>query len=289
MSSAYDMLVIDLDGTLMGPGGSVSPANVQAVRSAREAGLEIVIATGRALVESWKPLQAIDHDGIVITAGGSMMCHASDGRTLHRHAMMPELVGEITAALLKGGHKVLLLKDPQVAGYDYLAVGEAELDPASRWWFESLPVRVRFAEHLQEDPHPQDTVRVGAVADHGELAPLAETLAEQIGDRGFLQHWGAVTETHATGSPTHLLEVFNPDVSKWTMVAAYCADRGLENGRVAAIGDGLNDVELVREAALGIAMGNADRRVIEVADRMTSDCAEDGVAEAIGNLLSGRW
>src|SRR6185369_8508762 len=47
-------------------------------------------------------------------------------------------------------------------------------------------------------------------------------LRELVGERAYLQHWSAVTQTHATGSPTHLLEVFNARVNKWTMVEAYC-------------------------------------------------------------------
>jgi hydroxymethylpyrimidine pyrophosphatase-like HAD family hydrolase len=289
MSCRYDLLVIDLDGTLLDPRGRVSDANVEAVRAARAAGLTVIIATGRALVESQRTLEVIGRDGIVIAAGGSMVCDAATGRTLYRSTMPHDLVVDVTAALLDEGHKVLLLKDPDRTGYDYLAVGPAELDPASAWWFEVLPVRVRFVHELVDDPDPEETVRVGAVAGEAELAPIATHLKQRLGDRAFLQHWSAVTATAATGSATHLLEVFNPDVDKWTAVRAFCEQEGVDPARVAAIGDGLNDVRLVSQAGLGIAMGNADPRVAAVADRTTADNTADGVAEAIGRLLDGSW
>jgi hydroxymethylpyrimidine pyrophosphatase-like HAD family hydrolase len=289
MSIRYDMLVIDLDGTLLTPGGIVTPASVRAVQRAREAGIEIVIATGRALVESLDPLAAIGHEGLVVAAGGSLLCDAATGRTVDRSAMPHDLVVDVVASLLRHGHKALLLKDADRAGYDYLAVGPGELDPASQWWFETLPVRVRFVHEIDDDPHPADTVRAGAVASEEELAPLAEWLAEEIGDRGFLQHWGAVTETEVIGATTHLLEVFNPHVSKWTMIQRICRDKGIDRRRVAAIGDGLNDVQIVCEAALGVAMGNADPRVRAVADRMTDDYESDGAAKAIDKIIAGRW
>jgi len=289
MPSRYDVIVIDLDGTLLGRDGTVSNADAQAVRDARDAGLEVVIATGRALVESRRPLNAIEHDGLVITAGGSMTCRADTGRTVDRSAMPVELVHEITAALVEEGHKVLLLKDPDAADYDYLAVGPGELDPASEWWFETLPVRVRFAHDVIDDPNPGDTVRVGSVASEGELAPIARSLIAKLDGRAFLQHWGAVTSTAATGSETHLLEAFNPQVNKWTAIARHCAQRGIPSERVAAIGDGLNDVEIVREVGLGVAMGNADERVRAVADRVTKDHDAEGVAAAIAMILTGRW
>jgi hypothetical protein len=267
----------------------VSEANVRAIDRAREDDMDVLIATGRGYVESKHYLEAIGHRGCLIAAGGSIVCDAETGRTLRRSVMDRGLVVDVTRALLHHGHKVLLLKDPDSTGYDYLAVGPAELDPASQWWFETMPVRVRFVHEVEDDPHPRETVRVGAVASEHEIAPIASALADEIGDRGFLQHWAAVTESELTGERTHLLEVFNPDVDKWTMIERYCAERGIRRERVAAIGDGLNDVRMVREAALGIAMGNADDRVRAVADRFTESNVDDGVAGAIDRLLEGAW
>lgn len=285
----YDLLALDLDGTLLAPDGTVTPATAAAVAAARDAGVEIVVATGRALVESHGPLDAIGHTGLVIAAGGSMLCDADTGRTVHRSVMPHDLVADVTGALLHHEHKVLLLKDPDTTGYDYLAIGPSELDPASAWWFETMPVRVRFVHELEEDPHPDETVRVGAVASAAELGAIAEQLTEEIGDRGFLQHWGAVTSSHELKTQTHLLEVFNPRVNKWTMMSRLCSERGIGPERVAAIGDGLNDVELIDGAGLGVAMGNADARVRAVADRTTDRNTEDGAAKAIEAIASGAW
>ncbi len=285
----YDVLVVDLDGTLLGPRGVISDENVRALGDARAAGIEIIVATGRALVESQHVLDRIGPTGPVVTAGGSLLSDGATGATLARRVMPHDLVVDVTEALLRHEHKVLLLKDAHAVGYDYLAVGPADLDPASEWWFETMPVRVRFAHDLASDPHPHETVRAGVVANEAVLAPLAMQIAGEIGDRGFLQHWGAVTATETTGAETHLLEIFNTDVNKWTMVSAHCRDRGIDPRRVVAIGDGLNDVELVRRAGLGIAMANADARVTAVADRVTGSYRENGVASAIARILGGEW
>lgn len=285
----YDLLVIDLDGTLLRADGTVSERNRRAVDAARRAGLDVVIATGRALIESRTTIEAVGHDGLLVAAGGSLLCDVVSGRTVDRHVMPPAVVQETTEALIGHGHKVLILKDSFATGYDYLAVGPGELDPASQWWFEQIPVDVRFVDALEHDPHPNDTVRTAVVAHEQELTSIAEDLRRQLGDRALLQHWSAVTETAATGAATHLLEVFNPKVNKWTMINAHCARCNIDPTRVAAIGDGLNDVELVREAGLGVAMANADPRTAAVADRTTADHDADGVALAIEHMLAGTW
>ena len=58
----YDLIALDLDGTLFGPDGKVSPENAAAVARAREAGIEVVICTGRAMVESTTAIRAIRAD-----------------------------------------------------------------------------------------------------------------------------------------------------------------------------------------------------------------------------------
>jgi HAD superfamily hydrolase (TIGR01484 family) len=287
----YDVLVIDLDGTLLRSDGSVSPRNMKAVHKARQAGLEVVVATGRALNESREVLEAIQHDGLVVAAGGALLCEAATGRTVDRRPMPHDVVTYAAQSLLDDGHKVLILKDAHATGYDYLAVGgpERELDPASQWWFEKLGVEVRHINHLHEDAHPADTIRTGAVACESRLAPLAQRLKRELGDRCCLQHWSAVTATHAIGSDTHLLEIFTPNVNKWTMIEGHCRRLGIDRCRVAAIGDGLNDVELVANAGLGVAMANSSPAVLAAARFTTLHHDDDGVAEAIDQILGGAW
>jgi hypothetical protein len=289
MGCGFDVLVLDLDGTLLGPDGRVSQRNAQAVAAARRAGLQVIIATGRALIESMRALRAIEHEGLVVAAGGSILCDAASGRTLRRMPMPREVVERVVRSLLRHGHKALVLKDAHATGYDYLAVGEAELNPVSRWWFDHLQVEVRFAARLEDDPHPGDSVRAGTVALGSELGAVAGELREDLGEEALLQHWSAVTERDATGSATHLLEVFHPRVSKWTMIAESCREAGIEPARIAAIGDEINDVEMIRSAGLGIAMANAVPAVKAVSDRVTAGYDSDGVAMAIEHILAGEW
>jgi hydroxymethylpyrimidine pyrophosphatase-like HAD family hydrolase len=249
----------------------------------------VVIATGRAVVECTAALESVKHEGLVVAAGGSLLSDTALRRTVYRHILPLDLVVELTKSLVSHGHKALILKDSHAVGYDYLAVGPGRLDPASEWWFNHLSVSVQYVESLDEDAHPQDTVRAGAVASGIHLEPLADRLRQSLGERCFLQHWSAVTETQAIGSTTHLLEVFGIGVNKWTMVERICRDRGIDRSRVAAIGDGLNDLESVREAGLGIAMGNASGSVRAVADQITDDYESDGVATAVHRILDGRW
>jgi len=286
MTRAADVLVLDLDGTLLNSSGRVSDENRAAVDRARDAGLEVIIATGRTWIESQAILEQIDFDGYMIGAGGSVCVDGGTGFTLERMPVCRTVVEDAADVLLQHGHRLLILKDRHETGYDYLTVGNAALDPASEWWFSMLPIQARHVPHLVHDEHPEHTLRAGAVASRDALEPLAERLRAPLDGRATLQHWGAVTEKAMTGSPTHLLEIFAVEVNKWTMVRRVCERFGFDGARVAAVGDGLNDRELIAGAAISYAMENADDVVRSTATHIVAHHDQHGVAEAIAHLLA---
>ncbi|WP_186673605.1 HAD hydrolase family protein [Sporosarcina sp. BP05] len=74
-------------------------------------------------------------------------------------------------------------------------------------------------------------------------------------------------------------------MSKESGVRRVCEYLNIEMESVMAIGDNLNDFKLIQSAGLGIAMGNADDKLKQVADRVTALNEEDGVAKAIKRYL----
>jgi len=277
--------VIDLDGTLLNRWGEVSEANQAAVTRAHDAGFEVIIASGRAWAESQTALNVLHGVDYMIAAGGALLCQARDGATVDARVMHHMVVADSVAAMLEADHRALLLKDRATTGYDYVTVGDAPLDPASEWWFEHLALEVRHLSNLDDDDHPDATVRAAVVAGETELRLLSDHLRSRLGERAILQHWPAVTSSHATGATTHLLEVFDADVNKWTMIERHCVSEDIDPATVVAIGDGLNDVEMITHAGLGVAMANADARVAAVADQMIGHHEDDGVAQFIHELI----
>jgi hydroxymethylpyrimidine pyrophosphatase-like HAD family hydrolase len=281
------MIVIDLDGTLLDPAGKVPPAHREAVQRARASGLEVVIATGRNWSESREALEAIGPEGVMIGAGGAMLCTAEDGGTLARRVLPGDVVESLTECILRHGHLVHLLQDHDQSDVDYIMVGTGEPDPATSWWLREHDVKVRHLAGLADlgGQVLEHTVRVGTVGTESSLRPSIELLQSDLGDRIHLQHWPAVVESKATGNAVHLLEVFQPGVDKWTMIQTILEDRSIEASQVVAIGDGLNDIAMVREAGQGIAMGQSDPRVRAVADHVVGCNASGGVAEAVDLVL----
>lgn len=276
----YRLLITDLDGTLLDRQGRVSARNLDAIRRLQDSGVEVIPATGRALRECGHVLDFIRHEGHAITAGGALVHDARDGSVVLRRGPCPDTVRHVARVLSEYEHLVQLLQDHTQAGVDYVIVGEQRFDPATEWWFETLPLTYRRVPSLAHHDEQGHTVRVGTVARGELLGPIVERLRGELGDLIAVQHWSALTAEAATGSSTHILEAFGRGVNKWTAIETLCAEYGIDPKETVAVGDGLNDLEMVREAGLGIAMANADPRIAAVADSRVGHHDSHGFADA---------
>ena len=283
-----DLLVIDLDGTLLDRAGQVSAENIAGLRRAEAESLPLVIATGRTRSESRHILDSIAYEGLLISASGSLLVEAEDGRTLDRRTLSPAIVEQAVVHVEAGDAVAMILKDRHDAGVDYVISGSADLHPVSEWWFEATGATFLRVDRIEDDPFPEHSVRVGAVGGTTEFIPMIDALQRSLGSHIQARHWEAVTSSEHVGEPVHLLEVFHPEADKWTMVEACCGHRGWDSSRAAAVGDGLNDVLLIEQCGLGVAVENARHEVLAVADAVTDAHHEHGVASLIDDILDGR-
>jgi hydroxymethylpyrimidine pyrophosphatase-like HAD family hydrolase len=308
-SPNYDLIAIDLDGTLLCPKGEVSKANIEAIDEARRAGITVTVCTGRGLLECRHITAKIDQQDPVVVAGGSILACPIRQQTIHRFAMDAALVRSLVGHMTAHGHAALVLKDPTAtapadhpaadaplrAGHDYVVVspnGWKGVDPVTRWWFDTLNVPVKLVASLDEDDHIDHTVRVGVCGTRAATEPVAKEILEGFGTRVNHHHFGAVVPEGITGDPDQhvvIFELFDKLASKWSAIEWLAAERSLRPERICAIGNDVNDVDMLARAGLGIAMGNAIPEARAAARLHTRGNDQDGVAHAIRQVLDGKW
>jgi hypothetical protein len=311
----YDLIAIDLDGTLLCNRGEVSKDNLRAIERAREAGVRVTVCTGRGMIECRHITDRIGQTDPVVVAGGAMLACPRSLRTLHRFEMDHTLVRELVDCMLAHGHAALVLKDPDQTGapdpaastpqpaptasrprgHDYLVVsprGEEGIDPVTRWWFKALNVPVRVVKALDEDDHPEHSLRVGVCGTRRATAQVASEIREKFAHRTTLHHFHAVVPgTNPASEEDHILilEAFDERVSKWTAIRWLAERDGLNPARIAAIGNDINDLAMLESAGLGIAVANAIDDAKRVSRRHTLSNEDHGVAHAIDRILAGEW
>ncbi len=283
----YQMLGIDLDGTLLGPDGQLSAANRAALRRAVAAGLVVVPCTGRGWRESAflaEQLGDVAEVGVFVT--GATVRRIDDGAVLHEAFFEPRLAASLVAMLDDLPDAVLLYRSCDLAGHEYLVTGEGELTDNTRWWFEQTGVSVATQPRIEAESI-EHTLRVGMVAAQPVVERALRRLDNGVGDRLVPHAFPALRSPD--GEEVWILEVFPPGVNKFTGLLWLARHLGLDPDRIAAIGDQVNDTPMLEGAACGIAMANAAPEARAAADHVTLSNAEDGVAHAIDRILEGRW
>lgn len=275
----YRMIAIDLDGTLLSPSGSVTPRAKAAVRKALDAGLLVCFATGRNWTESQTILDALEHYSTAVFVGGAMVIDTRQRVTLHRTMMDPKLAADVSAELESRGHAALALQDTGEAGVDYLITADAELNEATRRWMDVTESVVHRVPKLGDYEHPH-TIRVGIVAEPDEIRAVRDELDRKFGKKILCQN----LMVPAYG--VEVLEIFDPAVNKWEGVLHVARQHGITPDQIIAIGDDINDVPMVANAGLGVAMGNAKPEVIAVAKRVIGTNVEEGLAQFLEELVS---
>jgi Cof subfamily protein (haloacid dehalogenase superfamily) len=273
------MIAIDLDGTLLSAGGHVTPRAKTAVHGALEAGLLVCFATGRNWTESQMVLDAVEHYASAVFAGGAMVIDTHHRVTLHRTMMEPKLAAEVCEFLESTGHAVLALQDSGTAGVDYIVSADLPLNEPTALWMEMTNAVVHRVPQLGKYPH-EHTIRVGIVATPAQLGSVRDQMIAHFGERIVSQNLSV------PASGVDVLEVFDPAVNKWEGIMHVARRHQIEPEQIIAIGDDINDIPMIRNAGLGVAMGNARPEVKAVAKRVIGSNREDGLAVFLEELIA---
>jgi len=275
------MIAIDLDGTLLSPQGQVTTRTKAAVHRALDAGLLVCFATGRNFTESRRVIDEVAHHGVAVFVGGAMVIDTGERVTLHRTMMDPQLASEVCGEIEASGHAALALQDTATAGFDYFVSAELEVNPETAEWMDVTAAKWKRVPLLSrfKDEH---TVRVGMVSGAAEAEAVKARLEARFAERIYL---------HSVLVPTkdvEVLEVFDPSVNKWEGILHIARRHGIDPEHIIAIGDDVNDVHMIRNAGLGVAMGNAKPEVQRLAKRVIGRNVDEGLAVFLEELVESQ-
>ncbi len=272
------MIAIDLDGTLLSPQGKVTERTKAAVHRALGAGLLVCFATGRNFTESRAILESVAHYDSAVFVGGAMVIDTKQRVTLHRMLMEPQLAADVCAELERAGHAALALQDTAAAGVDYLVTDGVEINESTAQWMKVTSATWQRVKDLGSYRH-EHTVRAGIVAPPDQIADMKRALEARFGGRILYQ------SLFVPAYEVEVLEVFDPSVNKWEGILHVARRHRIEPGQVIAIGDDVNDLHMIKNAGLGVAMGNAKPEVQAIAKLVIGSNQDEGLAEFLEKLV----
>ncbi len=268
---SFKLLVLDIDGTLMGRDGRISHENKRVLEEARSLGLRISLSTARAVGACWGIIEELELQGYHIFFDGALVENLNEGKEVYiKPLKMGQVKEAIEFARLNDIHLELHSPSSFYIEHDHWSV---EL---RRQLFRHEPMIIDLERVL---PYEKIVKMVLMVSSAEEIAK-AKAFEERFDSR-FRFSW-AMTPSHPE---VCFVNVLDPEVSKGKALEFLASYLGVPLGEVCVVGDAVNDISLFERAGLSIAMGNAPDEVKAKADYVTLDVDEDGLAEALKKLV----
>jgi 5-amino-6-(5-phospho-D-ribitylamino)uracil phosphatase len=275
------LLAVDIDGTLLNSRGRLPDAHRDALVDASARGVEVALVTGRSFHFTHPIAELLPIPLTLIVNNGALVKDRS-GASVMRHLLDRDVARRVLAETHVHRESVAIMFDRPI-GDDMRQMIYEHMDwshPNRRGYFEKNKAfiaqsAVPLADTLTEDPIQ--------VMFNGSVAPMralvASLRAMAIANRFSV----AVTEYEARDFT--LVDVNGAGCSKGSTLARWTASRGLTADEVMAVGDNLNDVEMLDFAGTAVVMGNATDAIKARGYAITGTNDNDGLAEAIKSNL----
>ncbi len=267
----YKLLVVDIDGTLLGKNGTISAEDRDALARVGDLGMQVSLSTGRAVQASLRFINQLSLDGYHIFFDGALASNPKNDEEVYvqpldkmavRQAVEFAHLNEINMEFYSATH--------------YFAERETWSTDIRRVFFGIEPTTVDFTNLWQRERIIKGTLTIRSAEERAKAS------------RFCLQFEDTFNFSRAK-SPAYpevdFINVLAPGVSKRKALEALASHLGIPLSEIMAIGDGTNDLPLLSAVGLAIAMDNAPDEVKAVADYITLDVDHNGVAAAVNKFL----
>lgn len=280
----YELIALDMDGTLLDSGQRITPRAKAAVGEILAHGKQVVFATGRCRPQLEEYLECFPQMRYLICENGACVCDLKTGEDLFRRALPQQQVLHVMEAVEKEdvlaaffiGNRSFMDRRTFLRMEEFGLESYRAVFAKSAVWVEDL-----FSFYRDR---PLEVEKIALFFPSGNLnardglhrrAQACARVQERI-------HSLPVTmAVSASGN----MEITGEGVNKGTGLKLLCGHLGLPLSQTAAVGDGENDRELLRLAGLAVAMENASASIRVAAAVTVPDCDHDGAAVAMERYM----
>ena len=273
-SMSIKLIVFDMDGTLMRDNKTISERTHKALAAAAERGIYLVPATGRTYEGLPEEIRTLPFIRYVIAANGAVVYDALTNTVLHK----AEMNREDSARMLKYMKSLPAVITCYQNGKGWMDLnGRGPLEA-----YAPCPEQIPF---MRKVFHFIDNIQ-DEIFQYGESTQKLQVFFEDSQRRDvYLKEMKDKFPEYAVSyALVNNIEVNAPDANKGSALRWLCGFLGIAREECMAFGDGTNDITMIQEAGTGVAMANAEKEVLEIADVVTSSNDADGVAIMIEKL-----
>jgi len=262
------MIVLDIDGTLASSDHKILPETRAALIAAQEKGLKVVLASGRptpGMMSLAKELELEKFGGFVLSYNGGRITNIKTGEVIHEVFLTPEEAHEIYDFAKENNVNIMAYDGGDIITEDHDEYIQIESD------INEMPLK--RADNFRKAV-VNHTIKTLTVGDPEHLAEVEKNYIEKFGDRFSICR-----------SMPFFLEVMPQGINKAASLERLLNLLEMAPEDMVACGDGFNDVEMIKYAGFGVAMGNAVDEVKAVADYVTRSNDDNGIVDVIEEFI----
>ena len=277
MTPRVRLIAIDIDGTLLDTKYQISQANLDALRRAHEAGVEIVLGTGRRHDFALPIAQLLGFDLWLISSNGAVT-RSLKGETFHRDLLPQATANRLCLGMREFRNHMVITFDRDGMGAIVCENHEHLYGVIQRWMEKNAPY-IEYVSPIEKSliEDPIQAMFCGPIE-------LMERAQEQLRACDFAQDF-TLLRTQYDYRDLCIIDLLNAGCSKGHALERWANYRGIAPSEVMAIGDNYNDIEMLTFAGHPVIMGNASDDLKQNGWTVTLHNDASGVAAAIEQVL----
>jgi Cof subfamily protein (haloacid dehalogenase superfamily) len=277
LTRSIRLIAIDIDGTLLDSKAQISPANLDALRRAHQAGVEISLVTGRRHSFALPIAEALGFDLWIISSNGAVT-RSTSGESFHRDLLPQSTALKICGHMPEFRDHMVITFDREDAGAIVCENHEKLYGIIQRWMEKNAPY-IQYVSPIEKvlTENPIQTMFCGPV-------DMMQRAQQRLLDCDFANEI-TVLRTQYDHRDLTIVDILNAGCSKGHALERWATHRGISCSQVMAIGDNYNDVEMLTFAGHPVIMGNASDDLKQNGWTVTLHNDESGVAAAIEQVL----
>lgn len=288
----YKMIAIDLDGTLLDSYSEVTIENINALKYAKSKGIEIVLASGRIANSVANIANEIETNNYFISGNGSMLYDMKNRKILYENYINKEKMLELIKLCEENSiYYNIYTEDTVIAksiNYNVLFYNY-ENSKKSQEKKTKLIITDNVYSYIKES-NIEKFLKMTICDENKIIFSGISRMMKKISEIDVLDVSHMSRKMIKSGTETieigyYYTEITKNNVDKWYAIEELMKIKGIKKEEVIAIGDNINDKIMIENAGLGIAMGHSDPEVKKVADFITKNNNENGVALAIQKFI----
>jgi len=288
----YKLIAIDLDGTLLNPYGKIMEEDKIIIQKAIEKGIMVVLATGRSINSTLNFANEIGNNQYLISGNGAVIYDIFKGEIIYNHYLPRDKVLEIIDICEKNSIYYSIFTENTIItkslNYNVLFYCNENRNKE-----EKRKTQINIVENVKEYIQNNKELNFLKISICDSDNCVFSSILKQIKkinkidvlEVSHMARKKIIEGTQETDIQYFYTEITKVDTNKWNAIKFLAERLQIADEQIMTIGDNSNDLEMIKNAGLGVAMGNSAPEIRNEANQITISNDENGVGKAIEKML----